>query len=156
MAIKLRANEQFITKADFHWSCYLRPFFIGFFATPLGVLFLNSGSNLKMSFAINFGYLLLATGPFLMAKKLLENKLKTFVITNQRIFLQEGIIARATKEIPLKKINDIGMRQGIAQRLLGSGNVVILTGNDLPVVLLDIDKPEEFRAHASEMLAKAA
>lgn len=44
-----------------------------------------------------------------------------FTITNDRVIMRVGLIARNTNEILLRHIRAINVRQGIIERLLGVG-----------------------------------
>jgi len=136
MAIKLRQDESVHCVANFHWSSYLWP---GLWALLIGLPSLAGtvieGSNIVMP-AIGFAPILYVW---------LRNKTKSYVVTNQRLYVEEGILSKSKIDIPFNKINDITFNQGIIQRLLGSGSVAVMTGNDKPTKLTNLDKPEDFR-----------
>lgn len=48
-----------------------------------------------------------------------------FVITTDRVIHRQGLIARASMEIPLEAITDVRFRQGILERLIGAGDLII-------------------------------
>jgi uncharacterized membrane protein YdbT with pleckstrin-like domain len=48
-----------------------------------------------------------------------------FVLTSDRVMSREGIIAKRGVEIPLERINTVRFEQGIFDRLLGLGSLVI-------------------------------
>jgi len=39
------------------------------------------------------------------------------------------------------------MKQSITQRIFGSGDVMVFSGNSIPVVIKDIESPNEFKEH---------
>ncbi|APJ02471.1 PH domain-containing protein [Silvanigrella aquatica] len=84
--------------------------------------------------------------------KWLQNKSKKYIVTNQRVYIENGIIAKSETELPLNKINDILLKQGIVQRLVGAGNIRIFTGNDKPTIIFDIDAPDSFKNKLTEMI----
>lgn len=148
MALKLRTNEELKIKADFHWSSYLFPgiwaafltlFIIGLLAAPK-----TDGESTPI-----FWFVILGWAPLI--SKFLANKCKDYSVTNQRLYVEEGIIAKKKKDIPLQKINDLEVSQGILQRMLGAGNILVLTGNDKPTILANIDNPEAFKNQISEI-----
>jgi uncharacterized membrane protein YdbT with pleckstrin-like domain len=79
----------------------------------------------------------------------LRGKNKAYIVTNQRFYVEEGILAKSKKDIPLNKINDIFFTQGIFQRMFDSGNLAIMTGNDVPTKIVKLDCPEQFRESIS-------
>jgi uncharacterized membrane protein YdbT with pleckstrin-like domain len=48
-----------------------------------------------------------------------------FVVTSDRVIHREGLIAKNSMEIPLEAINDVRFRQGIFERLIGAGDLII-------------------------------
>jgi membrane protein YdbS with pleckstrin-like domain len=67
-----------------------------------------------------------------------------FVVTSDRVIQREGWIARQSIEIPLEQINDIRFTQGIFERMIGAGDLMIRSAsNDGPTTFEDIRHPEE-------------
>ena len=48
-----------------------------------------------------------------------------FVLTTDRLITRSGVIAKHSKEIPLERINDVAFSQGILDRMLGAGDLLI-------------------------------
>ena len=48
-----------------------------------------------------------------------------FVLTNERVITRTGVIAKHSKEIPLETINDVTFRQGVMERMIGAGDLII-------------------------------
>jgi uncharacterized membrane protein YdbT with pleckstrin-like domain len=136
MPLKLNAGETIRVNANFHWSTYIGPAIIaGLFTLPL--------FNPRGLGGVAFGMAIVGWCP--LVYRLLSNKCKTYVVTNQRIHIEEGILAKNRKDMPLQKINDIQVSQSLSQRVFGCGNIMIMTGNDKSTTLKGLDKPEEFR-----------
>mgnify|MGYP001590441348 CR=1 FL=1 len=91
-------------------------------------------------------------GPFVY--RWLQNKTKKYMITTQRVYIEEGIISKKMNEISFDKINDLVLSQNIIQRLVGSGNILILTASGKPTVIKDIEQPHEFKSAISDMIQK--
>lgn len=51
-------------------------------------------------------------------------------LTTQRLFVQKGLIAKKLEEVELFRVKDVTLDQGVVQRLLGVGNVVVLSTDD--------------------------
>ena len=49
----------------------------------------------------------------------------TYTITNRRLITRQGLIARKGHDIPLMRISDVAFDQGILDRMLGCGTLVI-------------------------------
>ncbi|GGL08551.1 PH domain-containing protein [Mangrovihabitans endophyticus] len=58
-----------------------------------------------------------------------------YVITDERILLQDGVIARLRRDLPLNRINDHLMSQSLIDRLFGCGTLTIDSIGDRTAVL---------------------
>ncbi len=67
-----------------------------------------------------------------------------FVVTSDRIIHRQGLIAKTSMEVPLEAVNDVRFHQGIVERLIGAGDLIIESaGEQGRQVFSDIRKPEE-------------
>jgi uncharacterized membrane protein YdbT with pleckstrin-like domain len=53
-----------------------------------------------------------------------------FVVTSSRVIHREGFIAKRSMEIPLDKINDVRFEQGIFERIVGAGTLIIQSASE--------------------------
>jgi uncharacterized membrane protein YdbT with pleckstrin-like domain len=53
-----------------------------------------------------------------------------FVVTTDRIIYRSGVVAKHGIEIPLERVNTIFSHQGIIERFLGTGDLVIESGGE--------------------------
>ncbi|MBA3691292.1 MAG: PH domain-containing protein [Actinobacteria bacterium] len=53
-----------------------------------------------------------------------------FVVTSDRVIHRQGVIARSSMEIPLEAINDVRFSQGVIDRMLGAGTLVIQSASE--------------------------
>lgn len=51
-------------------------------------------------------------------------------LTTQRLFVQTGLIAKHLEEVELFRVKDVTLSQGMLQRMLGVGTVVVLSTDD--------------------------
>ena len=51
-----------------------------------------------------------------------------FVVTSDRVIFRHGLFAKAGIEIPLERVNSVHFNQGIIERMLGAGDLVIESG----------------------------
>ena len=51
-----------------------------------------------------------------------------FVITSDRVIFRHGLIAKSGIEIPLERVNSVHFHQGIFERMLGAGDLLIESG----------------------------
>jgi len=70
-----------------------------------------------------------------------------FVLTNERLVLRKGIVARSGVEIPLEVINDVIFSQTVFERLLGFGDLIIESAGEMGQSRFsNIPKPDAFQA----------
>jgi uncharacterized membrane protein YdbT with pleckstrin-like domain len=66
-----------------------------------------------------------------------------FVVTSERIIHREGWIAKRSMEIPLEAINDVRFQQGVLERMIGAGDLIISSASEFGrQVFGDIRDPE--------------
>jgi membrane protein YdbS with pleckstrin-like domain len=53
-----------------------------------------------------------------------------FVVTSDRLIHREGWIAKHSMEIPLEAINDVRFAQGIFERIIGAGTLVVQSASE--------------------------
>ena len=68
-----------------------------------------------------------------------------FALTNKKVLAKSGLISRSTDELQLKKIEGCDVRQGILERMLGYGSVVLSGTGTQKVVFAGIDNPLEVK-----------
>jgi uncharacterized membrane protein YdbT with pleckstrin-like domain len=70
-----------------------------------------------------------------------------FVLTNERLVLRKGIIARSGVEIPLEVINDVIFSQTVFERMLGFGDLIIESAGEMGQSRFsNIPNPNEFQS----------
>jgi uncharacterized membrane protein YdbT with pleckstrin-like domain len=57
--------------------------------------------------------------------KLAEWRTTHFVLTTDRLIVRSGVLSKQSREIPLERINDLSYHQGLFERLVGAGDLVI-------------------------------
>jgi membrane protein YdbS with pleckstrin-like domain len=69
-----------------------------------------------------------------------------YKLTNHKIEIDEGFIARTTRNLPLRNIQDVTVSSSIFQRLLGYGNVVIDNASEMggTTVMRNIHDPRKY------------
>jgi uncharacterized membrane protein YdbT with pleckstrin-like domain len=67
-----------------------------------------------------------------------------FVVTSDRVIHREGWIAKRSMEIPLEAINDVRFHQGVLERMIGAGDLIISSASEFGrQVFSDIRNPED-------------
>lgn len=81
----------------------------------------------------------------------LERRLSENVITNRRIIIKRGFIARDTFEMNLSKIESVNVDQSVLGRIFNYGSVTIIGTGGTRETFHNISKPMEFRKAFQEM-----
>jgi membrane protein YdbS with pleckstrin-like domain len=81
-----------------------------------------------------------------------RQKLVRYRLTETKLEIDTGLVARTTRNIPIRRIQDVTVVSGAIQRLLGFGNVQIDNASEEggKVVIRNIDDPKQF----ADMLLK--
>ncbi len=95
----------------------------------------------------------LLTIPLLLipaSKHLKRNTIK-YTLTDSKIEIDQGLIARKTRNIPLRNIQDVTVSTTIPQRLFGFGDLIIENANEVGGQTL-LDNIPDPRRHAELLL----
>ena len=81
----------------------------------------------------------------------LKRNMVRYTLTDSKVEIDTGLIARTTRNIPLTKIQDVTVSASIPQRLLGFGDLLIDNASEVggTTVLHNISQP---RHHADLLL----
>jgi uncharacterized membrane protein YdbT with pleckstrin-like domain len=69
-----------------------------------------------------------------------------FVVTDRRVLVREGVLTRKGMDIPLRRVSSVQFRQGLLERMLGAGTLVIESDSDESLEFDDV--PGVRRVHA--------
>ena len=61
----------------------------------------------------------------------LRVKSQSYVLTNQRLQIEFGILSKAADDIDLRAVKETAFHQGAFQRLIGIGTVHVMSGDQL-------------------------
>ncbi len=76
----------------------------------------------------------------------LKRNMVRYTLTDSKIEIDYGLIARTTRNIPLAKIQDVTVSASILQRLLGFGSVVVDNASEIggTTTLNNINHPRQY------------
>ena len=111
------------------------------------LLAMFAGQYISASIAV------LLTLPLLLipASKHLKRNTVKYTLTDSKIEIDQGLIARKTRNIPLRNIQDVTVSTTIPQRLFGFGDLVIENANEVGGQTL-LDNIPQPRRHAELLL----
>lgn len=70
-----------------------------------------------------------------------------YSMTDERLFVRRGVIAKHVEEVELYRVKDVSLAQGVMARLLGIGTIQVLSTDDTtPTLCLEgIPNPESIK-----------
>ena len=76
----------------------------------------------------------------------LKRNMVRYTLTDAKMEIDTGLIARTTRNIPLSKIQDVTISASISQRLLGFGDLIVDNASEVEgtIVLHNINKPRHY------------
>ena len=86
----------------------------------------------------------------LFLSPILDRWTSEFLITNKRVIIKTGLIARSTLEMNIHKIESVNVEQTVMGRILGYGDIHIIGTGGTKETFRLIRKPITFRKHFQE------
>jgi uncharacterized membrane protein YdbT with pleckstrin-like domain len=80
---------------------------------------------------------------------------RSYTITTRRIVLRRGLVVRTRQELLHSRGYDVTVRQNGIQQLFRSGDVLVNTGLDRPVVLHDIPAADLVQSALHELMERS-
>ena len=78
-----------------------------------------------------------------------------FVITDRRVLVRTGILARSGRDVPLSRINDITFSHTFLERLLGCGTLVIESAGERgQVTMTEVPKVERVQRELYDLVER--
>jgi uncharacterized membrane protein YdbT with pleckstrin-like domain len=141
----LNANETVALDMHPHWWYFAEPAMVLGGAIIVGIVLIVTNPNGFLGTSAKWvGLGLLAVGAVWLVGRYMKWISTNFVITSQRLIFRQGIIAKTGIEIPLERVNNVNFSQGIFERLLGAGDLLIESGGeDGQQRFTDIRHPDE-------------
>lgn len=123
----LTAEERVVLHLRPHWKAAVHPLLVlllSVVAVVLAWTFLPDNDGGRIGAVVTTGVALV----FVLWKVLwpvLVWRSTHYVLTDQRVLLQHGVLARDRRDIPLSRVNDHAMSQRFLERLLGCGTLTV-------------------------------
>jgi uncharacterized membrane protein YdbT with pleckstrin-like domain len=143
----LSEGERLVLKLHQHWRTVLRPVLVlaVIIAATLVVLILVP--KLVAVARVGIGALALALALVFVAGPLLRWWTTSYELTNRRLRLRSGVLTRRGRDFPLSRISDVSFAQGILDRMLGCGRLVVESpGEHGQLVLTEIPHVQQVQA----------
>ena len=132
-----------------HWKTVLVPFVILVIVVVIAAVLLAviPHNRLQGDERIAVGVVALVVAAIWTGVPFLRWRTTTYELTNRRLRLRKGILSRTGRDFPLIRISDVSFSQGLLDRVLGCGRLVVESpGEHGQLVLTEI--PEVKRVQA--------
>jgi uncharacterized membrane protein YdbT with pleckstrin-like domain len=143
----LTEGEHVVLRLHRHWKTVLRPLLI--LAVTVGALLavLVSLPSLSGPARAGLGAVALLIAIFFVLGPLLRWRTTSYELTNRRLRLRAGILTRTGRDFPLSKISDVSFSQGLLDRVLGCGRLIVESpGERGQLILTEIPRVQEVQA----------
>ena len=148
-AAGLSEGEHLVLKLHQHWKTVLAPLLI-LAATVVALLVLLLAVPAVRDAAagrLALGAAALVVVIVFVAVPLLRWRTTSYELTNRRLRLRAGILTRTGRDFPLTRISDVSFQQGLLDRLLGCGRLVVESpGEHGQLVLTEIPSVQHVQA----------
>src|SRR5919108_205383 len=135
-------GEELVLDLRPHWIALVMPA-IATVATFVAMLLLYDAFDVEiLDIVVGIaGTLFLLAYP---VRRLVDWLTSHFVVTSDRIIHRRGFIAKYSMEVPLEAINDVRFEQGIVDRMIGAGTLVVQSASEAGRQVFDhIRRPED-------------
>ena len=148
-AAGLSEGEHLVLKLHQHWKTVLRPIFV-LAATVLALLvllLLVTPVRNAAAARLGLGAVALVVVILFVVVPLLRWRTTSYELTNRRLRLRAGILGRTGRDFPLTRISDVSFAQGLLDRVLGCGRLVVESpGEQGQLVLTEIPHVQDVQA----------
>jgi uncharacterized membrane protein YdbT with pleckstrin-like domain len=148
-ATGLSEGEDLVLKLHQHWKTVLRPVLLlaATVVALLVVLLLVPAVRNAASARLALAGAALIIILLFVAVPLLRWRTTSYELTTRRLRLRSGILTRTGRDFPLTRISDVSFAQGVLDRLLGCGRLVVESpGEHGQLVLTEIPRVQEVQA----------
>ena len=148
----LQPGETLLYRGKLHWIIYVPGLSVGLLAILLVVGVFASIFDpfwSPMWIGVGVAPLCLIIAVLMLAAAWLKRRTEEIAVTDRRIILKTGLIARRTVEMNMDKVESVDVSQAILARLLDYGTVVIRGTGTGRTRLHDVAEPLTFRAQVA-------
>lgn len=140
----LSPDERVETEFRPHWKLLVWPVLILVVAIVAAVVL---ALNIDGFFGWVLPLVVVLAGLLISVKRWYRWLFTKFIITNERLIVRRGLIARNSKEIPLERIDNISFSQTVGERIFRSGDLLLESAGEAGQSRYsDIPRPEETQA----------
>jgi uncharacterized membrane protein YdbT with pleckstrin-like domain len=146
-AAGLSEGEQLVLRLHQHWKTIMGPVLVLALIIAAVLAVMLFGTGLVPVARVGVGAVALAVAIVFVAVPLLRWWTTSYELTTRRLRLRAGIITRRGRDFPLSRISDVSFAQGLLDRILGCGRLVVESpGEHGQLVLTEIPRVQQVQA----------
>jgi uncharacterized membrane protein YdbT with pleckstrin-like domain len=150
----LADEEEVVLHLHPHWRATVRPALLvvlAVAATTTAWVMLPTNTGGRLGFAV-VAAIMLYQGIRYGVRPLSIWRCTHYVLTDERILLQDGVIARQRRDLPLNRVNDHVLSQSLADRFFGSGTLTVDSIGDQAAVLPSVPHAQRVQSLLYELI----
>jgi uncharacterized membrane protein YdbT with pleckstrin-like domain len=143
----LSSGEHSVLRLHQHWKTVLRPVLVLALIIAATLVVLVLVPHLVAAARLAVGAVALVLAIVFVAGPLLRWWTTSYELTNRRLRLRAGVLTRRGRDFPLSRISDVSFAQGLLDRVLGCGRLVVESpGEHGQLVLTEIPNVQHVQA----------
>lgn len=150
----LAEGEEVVLHTRPHWRTVLRPALLVLLAvalTTVAWVMLPTDQGGRIGFGV-VALIMLYQATRYGVLPLVIWRCTHYVFTDERILLQDGVIARERRDLPLNRINDHLLNQSLLDRMFGCGTLTIDSIGDQAAVLVTLPRAQHMQNLLYELI----
>ena len=150
----LAEDEELILHLHPHWRAAIGPallLLVTLGATIVAWVMLPQNSGGQLAFAV-VAVIMLYHAVRYGIRPLVAWRCTHYVVTDERILLQDGVLARERRDLPLNRVNDHVLSQSLLDRFFGSGTLVVDSIGDQAAELVAVPRAQEVQTTLYELI----
>jgi uncharacterized membrane protein YdbT with pleckstrin-like domain len=150
----LAEEEEVVLHLHPHWKTALRPGLLVLLAvvvTTVAWVMLPGTEGGRIAFLV-VAAIMLYQGVRYGVAPLVIWRCTHYVLTDERILLQDGVIARERRDLPLNRVNDHVVTQSVLDRLFGTGTLKVDSIGEQAAVLTAVPRAQQVQTLLYELI----
>ncbi|XVU24768.1 PH domain-containing protein [Actinoplanes sp. CA-054009] len=150
----LADEEELVLHLRPHWKSAIRPGLIVLLAVVVSTVawvMLPTNDGGRIGFAV-VALIMLYQGVRYGVTPMVKWRCTHYVLTDERILLQDGVIARERRDLPLNRVNDHVVNQSVLDRVFGSGTLKVDSIGEQAVLLAAVPRAQSVQTLLYELI----
>ena len=150
----LTDEEEVVLHLHPHWRTAIRPGLVLLLALAVTIVawvMLPTNRGGRIGFLVVAAIMLYQALRYAVAP-LVVWRCTHYVLTDERILLQDGVIARQRRDLPLNRVNDHLVNQSVVDRLFGSGTLTVDSIGEQAAVLTAVPRAQQVQTLLYELI----